>query len=192
MQDRGRSRLSRQVLLRALQVLAVGSGLLLAISALAANQDWLDRHFLPLFFFPREKAVFQESLIRSVCGVIGLTLALFVPPLLERLTRRMTGDEILASCLRITLAVALAFAASEFLLARKFTHAAAEGPLKEEPIRRPDPLLGWSFVPNHQGRMTAGGRVVAPALLRLAAADKLRVGRLAKDDLCFGPFLFPR
>ena len=160
-QDRGRSHLSRQALLRTLQVLAAGLGLLLAVSALAANQDWLDRHFLPLFFFPREKAVFQETLIRIVCGAIGLMLALFVPPLLDRLTRRMTGAEILASCLRITLAVGLAFAASEFLLARKFTYAAAEGPLKEEPVRRPDLLLGWSFVPNHQGRMTAGGREIA-------------------------------
>jgi hypothetical protein len=161
--DRGHSRFSRRVALRALQILVAGLGLALTAGALAANQDWLDRHFLPLFFFPREKVVFQETLIRAVCGVIGLMLVLFAPSALDRLTRRMTGGEMLASCLRIGLAVGLAFALSEFLLARKFTHAAAEGPLKEEPLRRPDPVLGWSFVPGHQGRMTIGGRQIAYA-----------------------------
>jgi len=158
--DRGRSRIFRRVLLRFLQVLVAGFGLVLAASALAANQDWLDRHFLPLFFFPREKAVFQETLIRVVCGVIGLLLVLFALSALDRLTRRMTAGEMLASCLRIGLAVGLAFAASEVLLARKFTYAVAEGPLKEEPQRRPDLMLGWSFVPDHQGRMTVGGREI--------------------------------
>ena len=162
-QDRGRSRLSRQALLRGLQVLTAGAGLALAVSAAAANQDWLDRHFLPLFFFPREKAVFQETLIRIVCGVIGLMLMLFAPVLLERLTRRMTAGEILGSCLRVILAIGLALGASELLLARKFLHAAAEGPLKEEPLRRPDPVLGWSFVPNHQGWQDIGGRRIAYA-----------------------------
>jgi hypothetical protein len=162
-QDRGRSRLSRQGLLRSLQVLTAGAGLLLAASAFAANQDWLDRHFLPLFFFPREKVVFQETLIRLVCGAIGVVLVLFAPVLLERWTRRMMAGEILASCLRIVLAVGLALGASEMLLARKFVHAAAEGPLKEEPLRRPDPVLGWSFVPDHEGWQDIGGRRIAYA-----------------------------
>ena len=41
-QDRGRSGLTRQGLLRSLQVLTAGAGLLLAVSAAAANQDWLE------------------------------------------------------------------------------------------------------------------------------------------------------
>src|SRR5262245_40749679 len=40
-----------RTILRAVMALAVaGTGLLLIVGALAANQDWLDRHFLPLFF----------------------------------------------------------------------------------------------------------------------------------------------
>src|ERR1700741_1702943 len=91
--DRGRAGLSRQGLLRSLQAVVAGAGLLLAVRPAAPNQDWLDRHFLPLFFFPREKAVFQETLIRIGCGAIGLMLVLFAPVLLERWTRRMTAGE---------------------------------------------------------------------------------------------------
>lgn len=153
----------RIVLLGAIQVLVAGPGLLLIVGACAANQDWLDRHFLPLFFFPREKVLLQETLIRITCGVTGLVLVIFVSPAINRLARRMPAREIAGACARIVLAVGLAFAASELLLARKFTYAAAEGPLREEPLRRPDPMLGWSFVPGHQGRMTTGGRQIAYA-----------------------------
>ena len=150
----------RIVLLGAIQVLVAGPGLLLIVGACAANQDWLDRHFLPLFFFPREKILLQETLIRIACGVTGLVLVIFVSPAINRRARRMPAREIAGAAARIALAVGLAFAASELLLARKFTYAAAEGPLKEEPLRRPDPMLGWSFVPGHQGRMTTGGRQI--------------------------------
>ncbi|HKX65230.1 MAG TPA: hypothetical protein VJM78_07950 [Rhizomicrobium sp.] len=150
----------RIVLLGAIQVLVAGPGLLLIVGACAANQDWLDRHFLPLFFFPREKILLQETLIRIACGVTGLVLVIFVSPAINRRARRMPAREIAGAAARIALAVGLAFAASELLLARKFTYAAAEGPLKEEPLRRPDPMLGWSFVPGRQGRMTTGGRQI--------------------------------
>ena len=153
----------RIVLLGAIQVLAAGPGLLLIAGACAANQDWLDRHFLPLFFFPREKILLQETLIRIACGVTGLVFVIFISPAIDRRARRMPAREIAGAAARIALAVGLAFAASELLLARKFTYAAAEGPLKEEPLRRPDPMLGWSFVPGHQGRMTTGGRQIAYA-----------------------------
>jgi len=153
----------RLVLLRAIQVLVAGPGVALAVSALAANQDWLDRHFLPLFFFPREKAVAQETIIRIACGLAGLVLVLFVTPAISRRMRGMSAREIATACARIILAVGLAFAVSELLLARKFTYAVAEGPLKEEPLRRPDPMLGWSFVPNHVGRQDIGGRTITYA-----------------------------
>jgi lysophospholipase L1-like esterase len=130
---------------------------------LAANQAWLDRHFLPLFFFPREKALAQETVIRTVCGLIGLVLALFVRPAISRATRRMSTGEIMGAGVRMLLAIVLALAVSEMLLARQFTYAAAEKVLGDEPQRRPDPLLGWSFVPNHHGRMIAGGREIASA-----------------------------
>ncbi|MEO8300970.1 MAG: hypothetical protein ABI608_04205 [Rhizomicrobium sp.] len=153
-----------------------GTGVLLVAGALAANQAWLDRHFLPLFFFPREKVVAQETLVRAACGAAGLVLVFLVWPMIDRHARRMTAIQIVAAAVPIILAIGLALGASELLLAREFTYAAAEGPLKEEPLRRPDPVLGWSFVPAHQGRANVGGRMIAyatdPQGYRVAGPDK--------------------
>jgi len=71
---------------------------------------------------------------------------------------------IVAISLRIILALGLALAAAEFLLAHQFVYAAAEGPTKEEPIRRPDPLLGWTFLAGRQGQATVGGRNIVYTL----------------------------
>jgi len=154
---------SRKILPGAITLVIGGAGILLVIGALAAGQDWLDRHFLPLFFFPREKIVAQESLVRAGCGALGLVLIFFLRPAMVRAARRMTPGAFLAASARMLFAIGLAFGASELLLARKFAYAAAEGPLKEEPMRRPDPLLGWTFVPAHQGEASAGGRNIAYA-----------------------------
>lgn len=158
-----RGNFSRKFLLGMIALGVGGAGVLLALGACAANQAWLDRHFLPLFFFSREKALLQESLVRIACGLVGLGLIFIVWLILDRLARRMTTREIAAAAARILFALGLAFAGSELLLARNYVHAAAEGPLKEEPLRRPDPLLGWSFVPAHQGRASVGGRMIAYA-----------------------------
>ena len=39
-------------------------GSALVVGALAANQAWLDRHFLPSFFLPREWYVSIETAVR--------------------------------------------------------------------------------------------------------------------------------
>lgn len=39
-----------------------------------------------------------------------------------------------------------------------------------------------------ESRMADGGGIVGGAFLRLAAADELRIGRLAEDDPGLGPF----
>jgi hypothetical protein len=144
---------------RALQVIVAGMGAVLLAAALAANQAWLDRHFLPLFFFSREKFLLQETLIRIFVGLAGLGLIFLVRPAMGRLAQRIPAREIAATAIRIVLAVGLAFAAAEFFLARKFVYAAAET-INEEPLRRPDPRLGWTFKPARQGQATVGGRVI--------------------------------
>jgi hypothetical protein len=40
-------------------------GLALVVAAMAANQAWLDRHFLPSFFLPRYWYVWIESSVAS-------------------------------------------------------------------------------------------------------------------------------
>jgi hypothetical protein len=84
--------------------------------------------------------------------------------MLGRLARRMTARELAAGTARIVLAIGLALVASEVLLDRHFTFAAAEKQDREEPLRQPDPKLGWIFTPARAGQMVVGGRTIAYAI----------------------------
>src|ERR1700722_14381610 len=106
-----------------LETLVVTIGVLLLAGAIIAEQSWWDRHFLPVFFFSRDKYVLGERLARLACGITGIALILFAVCMLGRLARRMTARELSASTSRIVLAIGLALAASEVLLDRQFTFA---------------------------------------------------------------------
>src|SRR5262249_14816834 len=56
--------------------------------AIAANQQWLDRHFLPSFFIPRHWYVAIETSVRVMLGIAGVLLALFVRPRVGRFVSR--------------------------------------------------------------------------------------------------------
>src|SRR5262249_13669525 len=131
-----------------------GVGLLLVVSALAANQDWFDRHFLPVFFLSRDMYVLGETLARLFIGALGIVLVLLVRPMIGRLAQHLSARELVAGTVRIVLAIVLALATSEFVLHRTFPGAAAEGPTDEEPLRRADARLGWTFVPLRIGNAT--------------------------------------
>src|SRR3954469_1008619 len=130
--DPAEASLAQRIFVHSIPAFITGIGLLLLAGALAANQNWLDRHFLPLFFYPREKFVLEERLARLGAGAIGIALIVFVRPAMGRVVRRMPPREFLAAAFRIFVAVALALLASELLLGHKFTHAAAEGPIRGE------------------------------------------------------------
>src|SRR5207244_7842971 len=51
-------------------------GAALVVCAVAANQSWLDRHFLPSFFMPRDWYVRLETFVRLAVGATGVSLAL--------------------------------------------------------------------------------------------------------------------
>ena len=140
------------------------AGILLLAGALAADQHWWDRHFLPVFFFSRDKYVLGEWLARLACGVAGMALIFFIRPMIGRLARRMPAREFAAGTARILLAMGLAFAASEFVLDHRFAFAAAESENHEEPLRRPDPKLGWVFASKRIGHAIVGGRAIAYAI----------------------------
>src|SRR5437879_12223627 len=94
----------------AIAVACIGCGLIAA--AAAANQAWFDRHFLPSYWTPREEIVRTELLVRIAVVVIGAVIVLLgrkVAPLLAREPLYL---------FTITLAVILAFAASELVLRR--------------------------------------------------------------------------
>ena len=160
----GDDALVRSIFRLGLQSAVAVAGALLLAAALAANQSWWDRHFLPLFFFSHEKYVFGERLVRLTGAAAGIALIVFARPAMGRLANRMSADELAAGLLRLILAVGLALAASELIMGHDFRFAAAESQPGEEPVRQPDQRLGWVFKPAHDGSGLAGARRIAYAI----------------------------
>jgi hypothetical protein len=144
---------------RAGEILVASVGVVLVVCALAAGQRWFDRHFLPSFFLPRRWYVLSLTVIRVVMATLGVWLALVARPRVGRLVARTP-----ARAFHIVIAGGLAIGASELAL-RHIHLRPAEWLLPEaEPRRRPDPRLGWTFVPARAGRVTVGGRAIEYAL----------------------------
>src|SRR5262245_15509066 len=99
------------------RVAAEGIALLMGVGLMAcavgANQRWLDRHFLPSFFLPRDWYVAIETTVRLGLAVAGATLAFSF--------RRRIGRAVGASpatAANVMLAAMLALGASELFLRR--------------------------------------------------------------------------
>jgi hypothetical protein len=142
------------------EIAVVLAGIALLGAALAANHQWLDRHFLPSFVFSRHLFVMMASLVRLVTAALGATLALILRPRIGRLVARVPPRRLMADVGSVLLAVAMALGTSELVLRHTFGDAAEERPPDEEPLRHRDPRLGWLFVPARTGHEKIGGRVV--------------------------------
>jgi hypothetical protein len=141
---------------RLIAEIAVASiGGALVACALAANQRWLDGHFLPSWFLPRHWYVLMQTLVRLVMAAVGVSLALVARPHVGRLAARAP-----TRALHAAIAAVLALGASELVLRRVHLRAAEWLVPDEEPRRRRDPRLGWTFVPARTGHNTVGGRVI--------------------------------
>jgi hypothetical protein len=153
----GTARPARQAIGEAVAFLG---GVVLLACALAARQRWLDRHFLPVYNVSRYTYVFWESSVRFVAAAIGLALLLVWRRRLGSFLARVSARQLAGDAGRIALAVVLALGAGEVALRFMFTRATEEQSPREEPSRRADARLGWTFVPARTGRDTYGGRVV--------------------------------
>jgi hypothetical protein len=136
-------------------------GVVLFVSALLANQRWLDHHFLPSFYTSRSRYVWIESIVRIIIASVGAVLALVV--------RRPLGKFITdhpMRALQITLAVLLAFPATELVLRTRSRRVAMkeEYPAYVEPSRQLDSRLGWVFIPSRTGHQKVGNRTVEYAI----------------------------
>jgi hypothetical protein len=143
------------------EILIAFSGVALSVSAVLANQRWLDRHFLPSFYTERSRYVLIESLVRIILAILGALLALVL--------RHPLGQFIAdhpARALQIALAGLLAFPATEFVLRTRYPRMAMkeEYPAQVEPSRRLDAQLGWVFVPSRTGQQRVGSRTVEYAI----------------------------
>lgn len=145
---------------RVIAEIAIASiGILLLTSAIAANQQFLDRHFVPSFLIPRHWYVALETSIRVCMVIFGVWLALIARSGVGRFVGRTP-----MRALQIAVAVLVAIGASE--LALHYVHL---GPAEwlmpnEEPRRQPDPQLGWTWVPSRSGNKSVGGRVINYAI----------------------------
>jgi hypothetical protein len=153
----GAARPARQAIGEAVAFLG---GVALLTCALAARQRWLDRHFLPVYNVSRYTFVFWETLVRLGVAAAGLALALVWRRRVGAFLARVTPGRLASDAGRMALAVVLALGASEIALRYMFTRATEEQSPREEPSRRADARLGWTFVPSRTGRDTYDGHVV--------------------------------
>ncbi len=128
-------------------------GLSVIACAIAANQAWLDRHFLSDFFIPRETFLRVENGTRIAIAAIGLLLVL---PARRALARFLTRDAM--RTLFAAIAIVASFGAAEVMLRRTHLRAKEEVPARKEPRRHLDARLGWLFVPSRAGAQTMNGR----------------------------------
>jgi len=128
-------------------------GAVLIICAIAANQRWLDRHFLSDFFIARATFVRVETNVRIAASVIGFLLVL---PLRRPLARFLVRDAV--RTLFVAFAIVSAFCAAELILRRSHVRAKEEVPARKEPRRHLDARFGWLFVPSRAGYQTINGR----------------------------------
>ena len=127
-------------------------GIALVIAAGAANQSWLDRHFLPSFFIPRHWYVLIETIVRGTIAAAGASLVLGRSRLAALLTRAP------AMTLQVVLAAVLAIASSELALRWSLLQPTEWLVRDEEPRRQHDPQLGWILAPARTGHSTVAGR----------------------------------
>jgi hypothetical protein len=136
------------------------AGLAFILLAGAAGRGWTEGHFLPAWAWPWETQLRIVLVLRIVAGLLGLLLILIVRPRLARGVANGRGREILIGGLSALLAVVAAFGATEGVLRTRTWRSVQERFDGAEPRRIGDPILGWTFLPDHGGRNLFGGRIV--------------------------------
>ncbi|HTK30228.1 MAG TPA: hypothetical protein VL309_11770 [Vicinamibacterales bacterium] len=152
--------------MRAISQALAAAGAALAVAALAANQPWLDRHFLPSFFVPRAWYVGIEWTVRLALAAGGVALVLGRSRVARWLTRAPS------TTLLVIAAAALALVAGDYAIAWMHPRPTEWLSPGEEPRRQQDARLGWVLAPGRTGRRTVSGRTVEYAID--AAGDRVR------------------
>jgi hypothetical protein len=140
------------------QLAVTALGIALAAGAIAANQQWLDRHFLPSFFVTRAWYVRAETIVRIAMAIVGVAL-IGTAARIGRVIARMPGRAI-----SVGVAALLAIPVSEVVL-----RSAPPRPLgwlvpDEEPRRQPDARLGWVLAPSRVGHTVVQGHPIDYAI----------------------------
>jgi hypothetical protein len=98
--------------------------------------------------------------LRILVASVGLLLILVLGPFLARRIAAGRGRELVTGSIGILIAVCAAFAVAEGVLRTRTWRSVQERFDLAEPRRIRDPILGWIFLPHHQGSVRLGGRTV--------------------------------
>jgi hypothetical protein len=134
-------------------------GALFLCSALIANQRFLDRHFVPSFFLPRNWYVTIQTTARLAMVFVGAWLAFVARRQAGRFAARAPSR-----VLQIFAAVALALLTSELALSHILMRPGEWLSPTDEPRRQFDARLGWTWAPAREGHKIIGGRAIDYAI----------------------------
>jgi hypothetical protein len=156
----GGRQLSKYLAARAFAEIVVASigGAFLAC-AIIANQRFLDRHFVPSFFLPRNWYVAIQTTARLAMAFVGAWLAFVARPQAGRFAAQAP-----LRVLQIFAAVALALFTSELALSHILMRPGEWLSPTDEPRRQFDARLGWTWAPDRTGHKNIGGRVIEYAI----------------------------
>jgi hypothetical protein len=136
-------------------------GVALLVAALAANQPWLDRHFMPSFLLPRRRYVQIEMIVRLFLGTIGASFVFMARPA-ATLVKPRTARR----ALHIVIAAILAVVAAELVLDHIRLGPTEWLARDDEPRRQPNLRLGWTLVPARIGHRTIEAHTIEYAIDR--------------------------
>lgn len=136
------------------------AGLALIALAAAAGRGWTERHFLPSWAWGWDVQLRILLVLRLLVVVLGLLLILLVRPRLARGIAAGRGREIAFASLGAALAIVAAFGVAEGVLRTRSWRSVQERFDLAEPRRIRDPIVGWTFLADHQGSVRLGGRTV--------------------------------
>jgi hypothetical protein len=135
----------------------------LASWALAADEAWIDRHFLPQFRLSRVWLVAGIEAARAAAAGLALVLALPIRRRLGRLAEQRSFRELALAAAPTAVGVVLAFGATELTLRVTGNFSHARELRLQEPLRRRDREIGWVVIPGRVGFDEIGGRRIAYA-----------------------------
>src|SRR3954469_3692251 len=134
-------------------VALAGTGLVLL--AIILTPSWFDHHLLPSFYLMRRWYVVLESSSRVALALVGVFLLVVARPRIGRLAADRPTALIAGA-----IAAVLAIGAGQLTL--RWLHPSTAWLLASiEPLRRPDPRLGWTFVASREGHKRVGGRTIS-------------------------------
>jgi hypothetical protein len=123
-----------------------------------ADENWLDRHFLPDFRIPQIHMIVALQVVRVLAAAVALVLFFWVRPWVRGVVERRGFLRLAIDCGPTLAAALLAVPAAELVLRMTVKQNLERKEAAHEPRRAPDPVLGFSFVPSRVSYGEVGGR----------------------------------